>query len=199
MTIKPKIFCYIYLVFFFLLFILICCTLSYGIFKNRLLRMFSLLWVCAVFSSHSAMRKNKEIKTLNYLSNISTIHGLSYIGDKRATWFCRFLWILSVVLSCLWCFFYFLKVYDKVFVAPDIAVKISYVPLNHFPFPAITICPHNKVNNEIWVNTLFWNKFDFFEDIVNLKIYYEFNWKNAIGERISSVLECVHLKEYVDF
>jgi len=92
------------------------------------------------------MRKNKEIKTLKYLSKISTIHGLSYIGDRKATKFSRFFWIFAIILSCIWCFYYFLKVYEKVFIVPDIFIKISYKIMTLFPFPDITICTHSKVN-----------------------------------------------------
>ena len=95
----------------------------------------------------SKMRKITKIKFLKFLSKISTIHGLNYIGDGKASKFSKIFWISAIILSFLGCFFFFLQVYDKVFIAPDISIKISYKPLDEFPFPAITICPHNKVNN----------------------------------------------------
>ncbi|CAH1733825.1 unnamed protein product [Chironomus riparius] len=85
-----------------------------------------------------------KIRKINFLSKISTIHGLSYIGDGKASRFSKLFWISAFVCSFLGCFFFFLQVYEKVFVVPDISITIGYRKLNEFPFPAITICPHNK-------------------------------------------------------
>jgi hypothetical protein len=89
--------------------------------------------------------KLKNIKFSKFLSKISTIHGLSYIGDGKASKFSKIFWISALICSFLGCFFFFLQVYEKVFVVPDISITIGYRQLNEFPFPAITICPHNKV------------------------------------------------------
>ncbi|KAL7011593.1 hypothetical protein ACKWTF_014336 [Chironomus riparius] len=88
--------------------------------------------------------KFKELKFSKFLSKISTIHGLSYIGDGKASRFSKLFWISAFICSFLGCFFFFLQVYEKVFVVPDISIKIDHRPLNEFPFPAITICPQNK-------------------------------------------------------
>ncbi|CAG9810349.1 unnamed protein product [Chironomus riparius] len=85
-----------------------------------------------------------RIKLSKYLSKISTIHGLNYVSDEKSSKCSKFIWISAIILSFLGCFFYFLKAYEKVFVSPDISIKISYEPLNEFPFPAISICPRTK-------------------------------------------------------
>jgi hypothetical protein len=92
------------------------------------------------------MVKIPKRKFSKFLSKISTIHGLSYIGDGKLSKYSKIFWISAIILSFVGCFFFFLQVYEKVFVAPDISIKISYKALNEFPFPAITICPNNKVS-----------------------------------------------------
>ena len=91
----------------------------------------------------------KNFKFGKFLSKISTIHGLSYIGDGKTSKFSKIFWITALICSFLGCFFFFLQVYEKVFVVPDISIKIDHRPLTEFPFPAITICPQNKVRFEI--------------------------------------------------
>jgi len=103
--------------------------------------------------------KFANIKFTKFLSKISTIHGLSYIGDGKASKFSKIFWISALICSFLGCFFFFLQVYEKVFVVPDISITIGYRQLNEFPFPAITICPHNKVSIVFDDNSIFVDKF----------------------------------------
>lgn len=93
------------------------------------------------------MGEAKVRKITKFFSKIQTIHGLSYIGDHKSSKITRIFWITAIILSFLWCFFFFTQVYRKVFIEPDISISITYKPLSGFPFPAVTICPHNKVSN----------------------------------------------------
>ncbi|KAL7011595.1 hypothetical protein ACKWTF_014338 [Chironomus riparius] len=91
------------------------------------------------------MKSITKRKFCKFLSRISTIHGLNYISDRKTSKKSKIFWISAFILSFLGCFFFFLQVYEKVFVVPDMSAKITYEPFVLHPFPAITICPYNKL------------------------------------------------------
>ena len=75
----------------------------------------------------------------------STIHGVNYIIDHRSPKATRTFWILAFILSIIGCVYYAVQVYDKLFINPDIGLKSEFISSRNIPFPALTICPQNKV------------------------------------------------------
>lgn len=80
-----------------------------------------------------------------YLST-STIHGLSYFGDRKRHWVERTFWIITFLTSMSGCFFMVHKTYSKWQQSPLIVTQDDkFTPISEIPFPAVTICPSIKM------------------------------------------------------
>jgi quinol-cytochrome oxidoreductase complex cytochrome b subunit len=95
------------------------------------------------------MNEKDSSKLLNVFEKTETIHGLKYIADKTSSKPIRIFWILSFLLS-ICCFGYYAhKMYVKLYVEPEIGLRISEVPAMSVPYPAVTVCYEPKVR-KLW-------------------------------------------------
>lgn len=82
-----------------------------------------------------------------YLSR-SSVHGLSYFGDNTRHWIERTFWVVTFVISMVACFFMVLKTWSKWQQSPLIVTQDDrFTPITDIPFPAVTVCPAEKIQS----------------------------------------------------
>lgn len=80
--------------------------------------------------------------------NKSTIHGLNYFGDRERHWIERGFWIVTFTISMAGCFFMVHSTYAKWLQSPIlISQDDKFTPVSEIPFPAVTICPTEKIGD----------------------------------------------------
>jgi acid-sensing ion channel, other len=105
------------------------------------------------FSLHSAVMA--KIKPL--IPDNLTIHGVSYIADVKSSKLTKVFWIFVMILSLV-CFIFCAIKLCFGYIQPDIAIQVSDIKADTLPFPAITICPQTKFNeNSFNLSQLFIN------------------------------------------
>jgi acid-sensing ion channel, other len=77
---------------------------------------------------------------LEEFSNESTIHGVKFIGNSKATKITRCFWLISLILSIFVLSTNIWISYVKWNIQPSIGIRVKSIPSYNMPFPAITIC-----------------------------------------------------------
>jgi hypothetical protein len=85
-------------------------------------------------------------KMSEVLLNASSIHGIPYFANTKNSRLTRIFWACAFTLSILGCSYYAYQVYLKWWVTPDIGLQTNFKSIRSIPFPAITICPQNRVS-----------------------------------------------------
>ncbi|XP_050514398.1 pickpocket protein 28-like [Diabrotica virgifera virgifera] len=89
----------------------------------------------------------------------TSIHGFQYFGENRSylerTW-----WFIVFAIALSSCIYAILQVYDKWVRSPVIvSFATQETPIYSIPFPAVTICPESKSNQEVYSHTDMVKKF----------------------------------------
>ncbi|GLG96288.1 Pickpocket protein 28 [Gryllus bimaculatus] len=84
---------------------------------------------------------------LAQFANDTTMHGLRYLAEPRRPWHERLLWAASVLLALGACATLVAQTWVRWRAAPIIvALDEGSRPIWNVPFPAVTVCPINKIN-----------------------------------------------------
>jgi len=98
-----------------------------------------------VFVSLAVRSKKICAAEMERYSEVSTIHGIRYIGNENNNFFVRLSWIVALVLCmCSLCVYTdrnFLKWNEQPMGSTE---KLR--PIHELPFPTITICPNTKIS-----------------------------------------------------
>lgn len=97
----------------------------------------------AVVKSHDNGKQSEQRQIMNTswkeYSQRSTIHGISYLGERELHWTERIWWILALCTSISVSFYCIFKVYAKL--TPVVITFADYTtPITEINFPTITIC-----------------------------------------------------------
>lgn len=89
--------------------------------------------------------KNAWTVATEYSRN-STIHGLSYLTEKRRHWSERCFWLLTWTALVVACCCTIIASYHDWQSSPVVLITVDEEPAHVFqsPFPAVTICPENR-------------------------------------------------------
>lgn len=86
-------------------------------------------------------------------SEISTIHGVRYMGEKKRHWTERLWWLIAVVSSIIVCSLLVYQTWLKWQRTPVIVTfSDSSTPVYEIPFPTVTICTDSKMRSLNYTN-----------------------------------------------
>lgn len=94
-------------------------------------------------------------------SEISTIHGVRYMGEKKRHWSERLWWFLAVMTSIVICTILVYQTWLKWQNTPVIVTfSEESTPVYEIPFPTVTICTDIKIKQTRLNYTDIWHKFN---------------------------------------
>jgi acid-sensing ion channel, other len=101
--------------------------------------------------SKLALRLDRVKKPCIEYSTNSSIHGFGYLVENERSSVEKWFWAALIITSIVSCGFLISDLYEKWILTPVIvSVSARPTPVWQIPFPAITICPEDKVDTEVF-------------------------------------------------
>lgn len=86
---------------------------------------------------------------LSEFSEMSSIHGVRYLGEKKRAPLEKIFWSIAIILSFVGCSVMIYMMYEKWTDNPVVVTFASKkMAISELPFPAVTICPVDKLNHD---------------------------------------------------
>lgn len=130
-------------------------------------------------------------------SEISTIHGVRYLGEKKRHWSERLWWFIVFILSWVTCGLFIYQAWLKWHDAPVIvSFSEESTPVYRIPFPTVTICSDIKIKQRILNFTDVWHK-------LGNDNYMNSNLSQSIVEKMHKISPLcdrrpLHLRDYLN-
>lgn len=129
-------------------------------------------------------------------SEISTIHGVRYLGEKKRHWSERTWWFISIIFSVVASAIFISQAYLKWHNTPVIvSFSEESTPVYKIPFPAVTICTDIKIKQTSFNYTDIWH-------MLSNKDYLQANLTNEQLELVQSLSPLcerspAHLEDFI--
>ncbi|KAF4519264.1 hypothetical protein B566_EDAN002153 [Ephemera danica] len=85
-------------------------------------------------------------ESVREFGEVTTLHGVRYVSESQSPIFIRLCWGVAILMCAVFCGFEIQKLYTRWQESPVITVPAQKpTHVTSVPFPAVTICPGNKV------------------------------------------------------
>ncbi|XP_048007454.1 pickpocket protein 28-like [Leguminivora glycinivorella] len=130
----------------------------------------------------SGLCHNFLVQIFHDFAENTTLNGLKYIAGKGFSFLERLFWFSTFVLSTALCVFMVYRSYVK-YDTSGVAVTLKerLVPVNEYPFPAVTICPQPRISQK---------RYNYTRELLNFRLNSEDNSTADLKKLHSTMVFC---------
>lgn len=146
-------------------------------------------------------RKSKIKKLFGEFCEMTSVHGVRHVGDRRRHWFERFWWAIAISVSIFFCLKWLDKTWYKRTSTPVITtIANEATQIVDIAFPAITMCS-NQINDSFYLDPHTILKLSEVENYRNISIDVHAIQKHSAVANFCNILEPYldDYKKYINF